>query len=335
MGKNSKEYTQYYLTDFEWLIILSLLQRPKEKHTFVSLFFPQEIRQQLQSILSLSCLDIQINNTSSTYKEGIKIDVSCKDISIMETWLTNYIQYYKNEKIIGIGVVALKYRQSMESTLRLIETYKRYNKPSITIQREIEGEQDDIFSADENSRMFEDLFLLAKYGVVNIMSLKYTYTPLRHNIRPKIIVSITISLAGTREKTNTLFIPPQVLEQSSSIPTKSLPYPYNQFEIKRINPLDESTERIYHNGKELELMPNKQEYRLLRLLILYAHPISYMEIIKNISFKPHKDRDGYFPDSSRELEMRFIKNLKNYCSKLRPLLCGVILKNEHQQIYLK
>ena len=182
---------------------------------------------------------------------------------------------------------------------------------------------------------FEDLFLLAQYGVVNIMGLKYTYTPPRHNSRQKIIVSITISLAGIMGKTDTLFIPPQLLIESSSNPTASLPYPYNQFEIKRTNPVDVSSERIYHNGKELELMPNKQEYRLLHLLVRFARPISYVDIIKNMPFRPHNDQDGFLPGSNRELEQRFIKNLKNYCSKLRPLLCGVAVINEHQQIYLK
>ena len=336
MKLNSNEYIQYYLTDFEWLILFSLLQKPKEKQTFISLFFPQEIKQQLQSILPLNCLDIQIHgNTSNPTEEGTKIEVSCKDISELETCLANYLQHYKNEKIVGTGDSSLKYRQSMKSTLNLLEIYKRRNEPSITIQREIEGEQDNIFSVDGNSRIFEDLFLLAQYGIINIIGLKYTYTLPRHNVRPKIIVSITISFASIMGKTDTLFIPPQLLIESSSNPTASLPYPYNQFEIKRTNPADVSSERIYHNGKELELMPNKQEYRLLHLLVRFARPISYVDIVKNIPFRPHHDQDGFLPDSNRELEQRFIKNLKNYCSKLRPLLCGVTVINERQQIYLK
>ena len=165
MRANLDEYIQYYLTDFEWLIILACLWKPVGTKYFFSHYSLQDTEQQLQSIKNSPCLDLEIyplerkhyhrwKEVLGTSKNGVGINVSCKDVAKLEKWVLAYIEHYQQGKIIGRGTPALGYKKSMQATLNLLHTYEENNGTSAYIRREIDDGSGNIIRANSRSRLF-------------------------------------------------------------------------------------------------------------------------------------------------------------------------------------
>lgn len=193
MKPNFREYIQYYLTDFEWLIILVCLWFPAQRTKyFLSRYSFSQTRIMLQSVRDLHCLDIEIyplerkhyyrwREVLATSQETIGINVSCRDREALSKWLADYIEHYKNGKIVGRGTPALGYTKSIQTTLNLLHTYEENNSTSAHIRREIDDGFGNLIRANGKSRLFEDLFVLCQEEFISFSDIEYAYGSLAND----------------------------------------------------------------------------------------------------------------------------------------------------------
>ena len=193
MRPNFNEYIQYYLTDFEWLIILACLWFPAQRTKyFLSRYSFSQTQIMLQSVRDLHCLDIEIyplerkhfyrwKGVLGTSQEAVGINVSCRDREALSKWLADYIEHYKNGKIIGRGTPALGYIKSIQTTLNLLHTYEENNETSAYIRREIDDGFGNLIRANSRSRLFEDLFVLGQEEFISFSDIEYAYGTLSND----------------------------------------------------------------------------------------------------------------------------------------------------------
>ncbi len=359
MKPNFSEYIQYYLTDFEWLIVLACLWNSLGTKYFLSRYPLQETEQQLQSIKNLPSLDLKIypleckhyhrwKDILGTSREGTGINVSCKDWKQLLNWVTDYIEYYKNTKIRGTGLLAFRYSKSMHATLNLLDQYEDEFGESIVLSREVDDGNGNILKANDKSRLFEDLFVLGQKGFVNFTNLEYAYaipqtkqarTDIEsiRNSKQQLTISLSMLLKEPiNDIENKLF--PSSSQQKA---ITALPAPYNKFEIKRTNPLDVKTTSIFYEGKKLNFKYNTQEYRLLECLINKNGVVGQKVAIDTLRLKAYfKTRKLKYAKDGAEIEhilqKRKYDNLKLYCSRVRQLLPkSVTLVLDKNGVYLR
>lgn len=343
---------KYYLTDFEWLIIFSLLKKPKENHLFSSYFSLEDTKKQLQNLLNLDCIEInQCHSLSlNVSKDEVKLVACCKEQDKLEKWIENYIESYKKEKILFSKDCILRFEERIDLTLKFLEDLQRRGYSNPTIRREIEGMKDDIFCANANSRLFEDLFLLGQYGVINLLNIHYICFPLapknvekEQDYNPKIIVSMMVSFPSKKDKEENSFKLSQIkhIKTDTFSPIEGRPFPYDRFEIKRTNPTDMYSCSIFYEGKKLKFKYNTQEYRLLELLLNATRAVSQSEVIDYLRLRVYLNtRKMEYVQNSKEYNLirqqRGYDNLKLYCSRVRKLLPkAVTLVLDKKGVYLK
>lgn len=359
MTKNLDEYIQYYLTDFEWLIVLACLWKPVGTKHFLSRYSLQETEQQLQSISNIPCLGLKIyplerkhyhrwQEVLGTSKNGVGINASCKDREELSNWVADYIKHYRNTKIRATGLLAFRYSKSMHATLNLLDQYEDEFGENIVLSREVDDGNGNILKANDKSRLFEDLFVLGQKGFINFTNLEYAYAIPQinqartdvesiRNSKQQLTISLSILLKEPiRDVENKLF--PSSSEQKA---ITALPAPYNKFEIKRTNPLDVKTTSIFYDGKKLNFKYNTQPYRLLELLINAVGVVSKkvaIDMLKTETYfgteKMENAKDG--AEVERIQKGRKYNNLKLYCSRVRNLLPkSVTVELDENGVYLK
>ena len=283
-----------------------------------------------------------------TSREGVGINVSCKDREQLSKWLTDYIEHYKNGKIIGIGNATFKYVKSMENTLDFLDKCENIYGNSIVIEREIDEGNGNILKANKNSRLFEDLFVLGQKGFINFTNIEYAYaipqtrqarTDIEaiNNSKQQLVLSLSILLKEKISDIENKLFPSSSQQKAIT----ALPAPYNKFEIKRTNPLDVKTTSIFYEGKKLNFKYNTQPYRLLETLISRAETISQQNAIKTLRLETYYNtskmweaKDG--ADIERIKKDRQYNNLKLYCSIVRKKLPrSVSLVLDGNGVYLK
>ena len=385
MKPNFSEYIQYYLTDFEWLIILACLWKPLGPKHFLSRYNLPKTFELLQNLRGLSFLDVQIFPLERRHyyrwkdvlriqedrKNAVGVNAYCKDVPLLEKWVKNYIEYYKNGKILGLGDFAMNYPMSLQSTRQLLKQYKQYNNGlNAIIQRETDFGNGKILKVRKNSRLFEDLYILATRNIINFTAVNYSYnitktqktennTP-ASDILPQLILSLSvcfdvetskkqrIEMAGqTPQRTEKEILPIQKKIRKKEEPINSLIDKdntedlYKRFKSERENPFDIKTTSIFYDGKKLNFKYNTQPYRLLELLINSAGVVSKKVAIDMLRMETYFGTEsmGNAKDGAEVEQIkkgRKYNNLKLYCSIVRKKLPrSISLVLDENGVYLK
>lgn len=344
----------FYLTDLEWLLIYVCLYKPHGNKYFFCFETIEETALALRTLSSTQLLDIKIYPIDRAsrvrrWKELLVhaqpsklpsgITVSCPNADKLLNWVTDYLSCYQKGEVIAPG---LSYEKSMFETLNILEQYEAMNPKIACVQKETIFSPDLVVSAAKHSHLFEDLYILARQGYIGFFNISYEHGKLTKPIPGTIWEEIQLAKRQLLVSVSLFFYSPvsvireKVLGQAQKTKESVLPVPYNRFQINQTNPLSIETETIWYENKPLPLVYKTKEYQLLRILIQYARPVSYTEIFKSIPFSSYKrfHEDGE-PLSGFELEARFRKNIKNYCSKLRKLLPGILVINEKEHILLR
>ena len=314
MKPNLSEYIQYYLTDFEWLIILSLLWKSLGTKHFLSHYSFSETREKLQSVRDLSCLDVEIyplerkhyrrwKEILGTSQEGVGIKASCKDREALSKWLADYIEHYRNGKIIGRGTPALGYIKSLQTTLNLLHTYEENNGTSAYIRKEIDDGFGNVIRANSRSRLFEDLFVLGQEEFVSFSDIEYAYGTLSNDTAATdidklrnnraIILSLTVlfnrdvnsmrekllpNVKNEAESPSSVALPAQIDEQhktaSAELPNDDEDNPDAYLGLRIAD-----NKQIYFGEILLPFKRDTQEIKLIKYLIRRKEKPSYRDNI--------------------------------------------------------
>ncbi len=313
MKPNFNEYIQYYLTDFEWLIILACLWKPFGPKHFLSRYSYSETEELLQTVRNLPCLDIEIyplerkhyyrwKEILSTSQEAVGISVRCRNREQLSKWTATYIEHYKQGKIIGRGTFAFGYQKSIRETLKLLHTYEENNGTSAYIRREIDDGSGNLIRANNRSRLFEDLFILGKQEFISFSDIEYAYGSLSsakaatdiENLRNNRAIILSLSILFNRD-VNSMWkkLLPDIVKLKTSVPIQVQPvvkpdlFPSNNGlpSAEEDNPdaylglriVD--NKQIYFGDKLLPFKKNTKEITLIKYLIRCQDKPAYRDNI--------------------------------------------------------
>lgn len=211
-----------------------------------------------------------------------KCFVSYKDWNSFKQWMLSYLSAYQ-EGFLSPNGLFLSSQNSQEKTKEILEKYKDIFGLSFNLQRE--GEIDgQLLIIPLHVRIFEDLLLLKNSGVIDLSvgDLEHPIECFKWpEIQIRILQPILTSLTGS---------------------------------INYLGISITQTNKVYFDGKEININPASDEFKLLKMLVqAQGKVISVFEVYHALRYKNTKTQ--YYKDNACRYNK--VKKPKNNLNKVK------------------